>query len=56
MTQAMLDAEKIKISQRELDIEAADKDVKAGQYSRAERNKLSLEAARIMQGKLPKQE
>jgi hypothetical protein len=60
MIDAKMDAEKLKISQQEVDIEAADKDVKAGQYSRTERNKMTLEAARMMQSsqsaKTPKKE
>jgi len=45
---AMLDAERVKIEQAELAIEAEEKGVKLEQVSRAERNKLNLEAARMM--------
>ena len=46
---AMLDAERVKIEQAELSIEAEEKGVKLEQATRAERNKVSLETARMMQ-------
>lgn len=48
-TSAMMDAEKLKIDQAALAIEAEEKGVKLKQSSRAERNKISMEAARMMQ-------
>jgi len=50
-TSAMLEAEKVKIDQAALAIEAEEKGVKLQQTGRAERNKVSLEAARMMQPK-----
>ena len=46
---AMLEAERIKIGQAELAISAEEKGIKLEQAGRAERNKVSLEASRIMQ-------
>jgi hypothetical protein len=50
-TSAMLEAEKVKIDQAALAIEAEEKGIKLQQTGRAERNKVSLEAARMMQPK-----
>jgi hypothetical protein len=47
---AMLDAERVKIEQAELSIEAEEKGVKLQQTGRAERNKMTLETARMMKG------
>jgi hypothetical protein len=47
-TSAMLEAERVKIEQAEVAIEAEEKGVKLEQVSRAERNKMNLEAARMM--------
>ena len=56
-TSAMMDAERIKIEQAELAIEAEEKGVKLEQVSRAERNKINLEAARMMRSaQKPKRE
>ena len=53
----MMDAERIKIEQAELAIEAEEKGVKLEQVSRAERNKINLEAARMMRSaQKPKRE
>jgi hypothetical protein len=49
LSAAMLDAERVKIEQAELAIEAEEKGVKLEQATRAERNKVSLETARMMQ-------
>jgi len=46
----MLDAERVKIEQAELSIEAEEKGVKLQQTGRAERNKMTLETARMMKG------
>jgi hypothetical protein len=46
---AMLEAEKLKIDQAELAIEAEVKGVQLEQSSRANRDKMTLEAARMMQ-------
>tara|TARA_R110002051_G_scaffold62318_3_gene113958 strand:+ start:10 stop:2481 length:2472 start_codon:yes stop_codon:yes gene_type:complete len=54
VTSAMLDAERVKIAQSEVAIEAEEKGVKLQQTGRAERNKTSLEAARMMQAQRPK--
>ena len=48
-TSAMLEAERVKIEQAEVAIEAEEKGVKLEQATRAERNKVSLETARMMQ-------
>jgi hypothetical protein len=48
-TNAMLEAEKLKIDQAELAIEAEVKGVQLEQSSRANRDKMTLEAARMMQ-------
>jgi hypothetical protein len=48
-TNAMLEAEKLKIDQAELAIEAEVKGVQLEQSSRANRDKMALEAARMMQ-------
>ena len=56
-TSAMLDAERVKIEQAEVAIEAEEKGVKLKQATRAERNKTSLEAARMLQSaQKPKKE
>ena len=56
-TSAMLDAERVKIEQAEVAIEAEEKGVKLEQATRAERNKMSLEAARMLQSaQKPKKE
>ena len=56
-TSAMLDAERVKIEQAEVAIEAEEKGVKLEQATRAERNKTSLEAARMIQSaQKPKKE
>jgi hypothetical protein len=49
VTQAMLEAEKLKIDQAELAIEAEVKGVQLEQSTRVERNKVELEMARMMQ-------
>ncbi len=57
LTSAMLDAERVKIDQAELTIEAEEKGIKLEQAGRAERNKIGLETARMMQSKQkPKKE
>ena len=57
LTSAMLDAERVKIDQAELTIEAEEKGIKLEQAGRAERNKLGLETARMMQStQKPKKE
>jgi len=48
-TSAMLDTERVKLDQAALAIEAEEKGVKLEQAGRAERNKISIEAARMMQ-------
>jgi len=48
-TSAMLEAEKVKIQQTEVAIEAEEKGVKLEQTGRTERNKMSLEVARLQQ-------
>lgn len=53
-TSAMLDAEKIKLDQASLAIEAEEKGVRLKQAGRAERNKLGIETARMMQSRQPK--
>tara|TARA_R110002096_G_scaffold201139_4_gene385462 strand:- start:1219 stop:1797 length:579 start_codon:yes stop_codon:yes gene_type:complete len=53
-TSAMLDAEKIKLDQASLAIEAEEKGVRLEQAGRAERNKLGIETARMMQSRQPK--
>ena len=53
-TSAMLDAEKIKLDQAALAIEAEEKGVKLEQAGRAERNKIGIETARMMQARQPK--
>jgi hypothetical protein len=56
-TSAMLEAERVKIEQAEVAIEAEEKGVKLEQATRAERNKMSLEAARMLQSaQKPKKE
>ena len=56
-TSAMLEAERVKIEQAEVAIEAEEKGVKLEQISRAERNKMNLEAARMMRStQKPKKE
>ena len=50
----MLDAEKIKLDQASLAIEAEEKGVRLEQAGRAERNKLGIETARMMQSRQPK--
>jgi len=56
-TSAMLEAERVKIEQAEVAIEAEEKGVKLEQVSRAERNKMNLEAARMMRStQKPKKE
>lgn len=57
LTSAMLDAERVKIDQAELTIEAEEKGIKLEQAGRAERNKIGLETARMMQSaQKPKKE
>ena len=57
LTSAMLDAERVKIDQAELTIEAEEKGIKLEQAGRAERNKIGLETARMMQStRKPKKE
>ena len=57
LTSAMLDAERVKIDQAELTIEAEEKGIKIEQAGRAERNKIGLETARMMQSaQKPKKE